>query len=134
LKAHDHTTSVLRFFLDSLTITNAAASFCWGRCICRRCAGTRPEVHAQPFLFEIDGGKPFAFAGLWVWWRDPKAPDGAALESCVLITTDANEVGAEVHNRMPLILDAANYDAWLDPANETRPACNRCSLSSRLTE
>src|SRR6266850_1364314 len=29
----------------------------------------------QPFLFELDGGQPFALAGLWEWWRDPAAPD-----------------------------------------------------------
>jgi putative SOS response-associated peptidase YedK len=75
----------------------------------------------QPFLFEIDGGKPFAFAGLWEWWRDPKTPDGPALESCTLITTDPNEIGAEVHDRMPVILGPHGYDAWLDPANEDVP-------------
>jgi putative SOS response-associated peptidase YedK len=74
----------------------------------------------QPFLFEIDGGKPFGLAGLWEVWRDPAKTDSPALESCALITTDANEVGAEVHNRMPVILDQANYDAWLDPTNEDK--------------
>jgi putative SOS response-associated peptidase YedK len=72
----------------------------------------------QPFLFEVDGGKPFALAGLWEWWRDPAKPDGPSLESCALITTDPNEVGAIVHDRMPVILDERHYDAWLDPAND----------------
>lgn len=35
------------------------------------------------------------------------------MESCTIITTDANELARAVHNRMPVILDAANYDAWL---------------------
>jgi putative SOS response-associated peptidase YedK len=72
----------------------------------------------QPFLFEVDGGKPFALAGLWEWWRDPATPDGPALESCALITTDPNEVGAKVHDRMPVILDERHFDTWLDPTND----------------
>jgi putative SOS response-associated peptidase YedK len=70
----------------------------------------------QPFLFEVDGGKPFAFAGLWEWWRDRSQPESPSLESCSLVTA-ANEVGGPVHDRMPVILDERDYDAWLDPAN-----------------
>ena len=64
-----------------------------------------------PWLYEVDGGKPFAFAGLWEWWG---RPDGnQPVESCTILTTDANELASEVHNRMPVILDADDYDAWL---------------------
>jgi len=38
--------------------------------------------------------------------------------SCSLITTDANELAAKVHDRMPVILDPIDYDAWLDPEND----------------
>ena len=63
-----------------------------------------------PWLYEVDDGKPFAFAGLWESWH----PTGAdAVETCTIITTDANDLAAEVHNRMPVILDAADYDGWL---------------------
>ncbi|HUE72423.1 MAG TPA: SOS response-associated peptidase [Pirellulaceae bacterium] len=63
-----------------------------------------------PWLYEVDGGKPFAFAGLWELWQ----PDGSeALESCTILTTDANELASQVHDRMPAILDSADYDAWL---------------------
>ena len=64
-----------------------------------------------PWLYEVDGGKPFAFAGLWEWWQ----PAGAekSLESCTIVTTDANELASQVHNRMPVILDAEDYDGWL---------------------
>jgi putative SOS response-associated peptidase YedK len=57
-----------------------------------------------PWLYEVDGGKPFAFAGLWEWWG---GPDGKEL------TTDANELASEVHHRMPVILDEHDYDGWL---------------------
>jgi putative SOS response-associated peptidase YedK len=71
----------------------------------------------QPFLFELDGGKPFVLAGIWEAWHGPNrvAP---VLESCALMTTDANEVGAEVQDRMPVTLAPADYDRWLNSANE----------------
>src|SRR5262245_19593153 len=68
-----------------------------------------------PYLYEVDGGQPFAFAGLWEAWRGAEGSDSLPLESCSLITTDANELAAQVHNRMPVILDPADYGRWLDP-------------------
>jgi putative SOS response-associated peptidase YedK len=50
------------------------------------------------------------------WWGTDKASD-EPLKSCTLITTDANELAAKVHDRMPVNLDLPDYDAWLDPAN-----------------
>lgn len=67
-----------------------------------------------PFLYEIDGGKPFAFAGLWEqWWGDDK--DALPLESCTIITTEANSLASQIHNRMPVILSPNDYHLWLDP-------------------
>jgi len=40
------------------------------------------------------------------------------VESCAILTTDANELAATVHNRTPVILPAEAYAAWLDPANQ----------------
>ena len=59
----------------------------------------------------MDGGKPFVFAGLWEWWGGPDGKE--PVESCTLLTTDANELASEVHNRMLVILDEDNYDGWL---------------------
>jgi putative SOS response-associated peptidase YedK len=67
----------------------------------------------QPYYFRVDGGQPFAFAGLWEKWQ--------AIESCVIITTAANEMAAEFHDRMPVILSPNDYPAWLDP-NAKDPA------------
>jgi putative SOS response-associated peptidase YedK len=72
----------------------------------------------QPRLYEVDGGRPFAFAGLWEQWWGPENPNGPPLESCTIITTDANQLARQVHDRMPVILDENDYDAWLDPANQ----------------
>jgi putative SOS response-associated peptidase YedK len=66
-----------------------------------------------PWLYEVDGGKPFAFAGLWESWRNPAQEDAELLESCTILTTDANELAAQVHDRMPVILDEEDYADWL---------------------
>ena len=66
----------------------------------------------QPYYVTLCEGRPFAFAGLWEHWE---GLDGAAIESCTIITTQANEVLADIHERMPVILHRADYDRWLDP-------------------
>jgi len=65
----------------------------------------------QPFAFEIGDGKLFAFAGLWDEWKDP---NGRAIQSCTILTTEANELVAELHDRMPVILSPEQYAAWLN--------------------
>src|SRR5262245_42206111 len=66
----------------------------------------------QPWLFRIQGGEPFAFAGLWERWEKG---EGEPLESCTIITTEANDTVRPVHNRMPVILPQDSLAAWLDP-------------------
>ena len=56
-------------------------------------------------------GEPFAFAGLWDAWRDPK---GEVLRSCTIITTSANELLSPIHDRMPVILPRELESLWLD--------------------
>jgi putative SOS response-associated peptidase YedK len=73
--------------------------------------------HKQPYLFRLLSGEPFAFAGLWEVWNNP---DGTPLESCVLLTTEANDLLRPLHDRMPCILDRRHYAGWLDP-NLTDP-------------
>jgi putative SOS response-associated peptidase YedK len=67
----------------------------------------------QPFYFRIDAGAPFAMAGLWERWR---TPDGGTVETCTILTTQANPLLAPLHDRMPVILPPATYDLWLDPS------------------
>jgi putative SOS response-associated peptidase YedK len=66
----------------------------------------------QPFYFRLQEGKPFAFAGLWEHWDNP---EGESIDSCTIITTEANDVLRPIHDRMPVILEPENYDQWLDP-------------------
>jgi putative SOS response-associated peptidase YedK len=66
----------------------------------------------QPFCFEVGAGDVFAFAGLWDRWTGPA---GQVLETCTILTTTPNDLLAGVHDRMPAILPAEDYDRWLDP-------------------
>jgi SOS response associated peptidase (SRAP) len=66
----------------------------------------------QPFLFRRPDGRPFALAGLWESWQ---GPDGRPLETCALLTTEANAVVRPVHDRMPVLVNAADFAAWLSP-------------------
>ena len=63
----------------------------------------------MPHDFTMRNGSPFAFAGIW------EPPRGIEMPTCALITTEANTVVAEVHNRMPVILPCGRYSAWLNP-------------------
>jgi putative SOS response-associated peptidase YedK len=65
----------------------------------------------QPVYVQRRDGQPFAFAGLWEEWER----EGEVIESCAIITTSANDLMAEFHDRMPVILDPKDYDLWLDP-------------------
>jgi putative SOS response-associated peptidase YedK len=69
----------------------------------------------QPFHIGLKHRSLFAFAGLWERW---KSPAGTWLQSCAIITTTANPVMAEIHDRMPVIIDPQDYSIWLDPAIE----------------
>jgi putative SOS response-associated peptidase YedK len=66
----------------------------------------------QPYCFEVNNGKLFAFAGVWDRWKDP---NGNWIKTCSILTTTPNAVTASVHDRMPVILDSDSYDLWLDP-------------------
>lgn len=63
----------------------------------------------QPYRITLNGGEPFAFAGLWESWKGPEA----RIVSCTIITGPPNELLSELHDRMPVILDPDNYDMWL---------------------
>ena len=70
------------------------------------------EDGKQPFYFRLQEGKPFAFAGLWERWEKG---EGEPIESCTILTTEANDLMLPIHDRMPVILDPKDYDRWLDP-------------------
>jgi putative SOS response-associated peptidase YedK len=69
----------------------------------------------QPFYITSRDFTPLALAGLWATWRDPDS--GEELFTCTILTTSANDLMEPVHHRMPVILAAEDWDAWLDPEN-----------------
>jgi putative SOS response-associated peptidase YedK len=67
----------------------------------------------RPFYFQLDDEMPFAFAGIWDTWSNR----GDVVTSCAIITTAANELVGELHDRMPAIL-LHDHHAWLDPRTD----------------
>ena len=67
----------------------------------------------QPYYIKMLDDRPFALAGLYETWQES---DGSRLDTCTIITTTANERTCEIHPRMPVILEARDYDQWLDTA------------------
>lgn len=65
----------------------------------------------QPYRIQRADGAPFAFAGLWDRW---KGRDGTVIESCVVLTTEANETVRSIHERMPVMLDIGRFTPWLE--------------------
>ena len=76
-----------------------------------------PGAKTPFYMFRRDGS-PILVAGLWSAWR----PDEAAAPTltCSIVTTDAVGDLAEIHHRMPLMLDENDWDRWLNP-NEPAP-------------
>lgn len=71
-----------------------------------------------PYYFRLKDESLFGFAGLWDRWRDSV---GRETRSCTIITTTPNELVAEVHNRMPVMVDPANFRSFLLPADTNNP-------------
>jgi putative SOS response-associated peptidase YedK len=66
----------------------------------------------DPYFIMLENAAPFAFAGLWERWQSP-AKDGEALETCTIVTTEANELLKPIHERMPVILEPEQFECWL---------------------
>ena len=65
-----------------------------------------------PMYIHLKDDDLFAMAGLWEVWHDAS---GSEIRTFTIITTDANEFMAPIHDRMPVILHKSDYDLWLDP-------------------
>jgi putative SOS response-associated peptidase YedK len=74
----------------------------------------------QPYAIVLRDRSLFGFAGLWERWTDKAS--GEVVRSFTIITTTPNEVCAPIHDRMPVIVDPANYGKWLgeEPADPMR--------------
>lgn len=75
---------------------------------------------SQPFLIRRRDGQPMALAGLWETWT---GPDGEEVDGACIVTTDANGLMASIHDRMPVILEPEDFDAWLEcDETDVKPA------------
>jgi len=75
------------------------------------------EWHRQgevkiPYYISLASEEPFAIAGLWEQWRDRDGDE--TLQTVTLVTTEANEYLATLHNRMPVILEPGRAQRWLE--------------------
>jgi len=79
----------------------------------------QPKAKKVPFYFQRKDDEPITFAGLYeIWWDKSRSrdPDPETLiRTCTIVTTEAGPDMVEVHNRMPVILERSQWDAWLDP-------------------
>jgi putative SOS response-associated peptidase YedK len=77
----------------------------------------------QPYYIHPSSGELFSFAGLWEQWHD--------LQTCAIITTDANQKMAAVHDRMPVIVSPADYPVWLAGGEIPLRACADSAIEVR---
>jgi putative SOS response-associated peptidase YedK len=69
-----------------------------------------------PMFIRMRSKEPLVFGGIWDRWI---APDGQAVDSMAIVTTAANRLIGQLHDRMPVILDAKDWDSWINGAPDT---------------
>ena len=79
----------------------------------------KEERGKQPYFITATDGGILGLAGLWESWQ---GANGEELESCTILTTDANDAVARLHDRMPVILAPEDYDEWLGEGGDATPA------------
>jgi putative SOS response-associated peptidase YedK len=72
----------------------------------------------QPFAVGMKDGSPFGLAAIWENWKHPETEE--YIRSFCILTCPANELIAEIHDRMPVILPENAFNRWLSPI-ETDP-------------
>ena len=89
-------------FLNTRCLVVADGFYEWQR-------GNKVKI---PYYIHLRSGEPMAFCGLFNNW---KSPEGEEIRTSTIVTTDANELMAQIHNRMPVILHHADFSQWLNP-------------------
>jgi putative SOS response-associated peptidase YedK len=69
-----------------------------------------------PMYIRMKSKEPLVFGGIWDRWT---APDGQSLDSMAIVTTGANRLIGQLHDRMPLILAAKDWERWLTDKPES---------------
>ena len=65
----------------------------------------------RPMFIQTSDRKPFAFAAIWQTW---KANDRESIDSCSILTTSSEKLMSSIHHRMPVILNKAAEERWLN--------------------
>ena len=68
----------------------------------------------QPMHIGMPDRQPFGLAGLHERWL---SPEGEVLDTCTIVTAAACSSLRNIHDRMPVIVPAVEYERWLDPSN-----------------
>ena len=94
-------------------------------------AGDAKKPNKQAHYISRSDGQVMTVAGLWTTWKDS---EGTVLETCTIITVEATNKLAEIHHRMPVILERESIDEWLAvsdslPTNLLRVASDEIVLS-----
>jgi putative SOS response-associated peptidase YedK len=77
--------------------------------------GQGRSAHKQPYLIKRRDGRPMAMAGLWETYV---SPDGGEIDTALVVTTNANGLVSAIHDRMPVIIEPADFSTWLDCSEE----------------
>ena len=80
---------------------------------------SKKKQQKVPYYLRLKSGRPFGFAGIYAPWT---SPEGSRLCSCAIITTEANDLVASIHDRMPVIVPQEKVDIWLDPGFQDEKA------------
>jgi putative SOS response-associated peptidase YedK len=80
----------------------------------------------QPYVIATKDGSPFGIASLWENWKPPAS--GEWIRTFTVITTDANELAGQIHDRMPAILALGDYTRWLSENASPKPVDHRSVL------
>ncbi|MGF1456882.1 MAG: SOS response-associated peptidase [Alphaproteobacteria bacterium] len=92
----------------------------------RRVAGEKPAPH---YIYPTDAS-PMALGGIWEHWL---GADGSEIESMAIVTIQANRTIADLHHRMPVILDPADWALWLAGTVDEALPLIRPAPEDRLT-
>jgi putative SOS response-associated peptidase YedK len=102
-------------FAKRRCLVPAAAFFEWQRL---------DDQRKQPYAIARTDGQTLTLAGIW---SGHKGEGGAVTRSFAIVTTEANRLMAPVHDRMPVVIEPADWPLWLgetsgDPTPLLRPA------------
>jgi len=71
-----------------------------------------------PHVIQRADGRPFGLAGIWDRWKGVLHGKQERIETCAVITRNPTAEVAAVHDRMPLVIDTKDHEAWLDPKTD----------------